>query len=552
VGIGVGLAVMAGMLRFLYSWSLKPFAIVLVLLLLSVSVWAVFEPNMRSLTGVAWDCGGITTGPVTVPLVLALGIGICRVVGSAGSGTAGFGVVTLASLFPILTVMMLGIPFLHSVPKPMAEAEFMAARERAEIVRMFETPEQMTGYVLQNASPSSQLIYFGGDTAKMISCLQSLVCDDIKCARVMGADPGMLRKWALEKGTSIQQAAVFGSVSLVPDTDIKKAELDPRTFGKTVISNTKAACQAIIPLCLFLIFMLIFVLRERLNRYDEVLTGIVFALIGLGLFNIGIEFGLANLGKQVGGLLPSTFKAIPVQDEAKRIQGFDTALVQTAIKPDGERERFFYTKEHGVYIPLLFDNDKYDPDKHQYLYVPQRGPIAGREGGPAGIVILLLFALIMGYGATLAEPALNALGLTVEELSVGTFKKRLLMQSVAIGVGIGIAFGLVKIVYDVPIIYLLIPPYIAALVLTIFSTEEFVNIGWDSAGVTTGPVTVPLVLALGLGVGIQMNVVEGFGILAMASVWPILSVLLVGIVIRWRRRMMVKRIIGKQKEEAAV
>ena len=268
VGIGVGLAVMAGMLRFLYSWSLKPFAIVLVLLLLSVSVWAVFEPNMRSLTGVAWDCGGITTGPVTVPLVLALGIGICRVVGSAGSGTAGFGVVTLASLFPILTVMMLGIPFLHSVPKPMAEAEFMAARERAEIVRMFETPEQMTGYVLQNASPSSQLIYFGGDTAKMISCLQSLVCDDIKCARVMGADPGMLRKWALEKGTSIQQAAVFGSVSLVPDTDIKKAELDPRTFGKTVISNTKAACQAIIPLCLFLIFMLIFVITTVLaNRF---------------------------------------------------------------------------------------------------------------------------------------------------------------------------------------------------------------------------------------------------------------------------------------------
>jgi hypothetical protein len=65
--------------------------------------------------------------------------------------------------------------------------------------------------------------------------------------------------------------------------------------------------------------------------------------------------------------------------------------------------------------------------------------------------------------------------------------------------------------------------------LTKLSTEEFVNIGWDSAGVTTGPVTVPLVLAMGLGIGNQIGVVEGFGILASASVYPILSVLLIGL-----------------------
>ena len=62
------------------------------------------------------------------------------------------------------------------------------------------------------------------------------------------------------------------------------------------------------------------------------------------------------------------------------------------------------------------------------------------------------------------------------------------------------------------------------------------NIAWDSAGVTTGPITVPLVLAMGLGIGSQVNVVEGFGILSMASVCPILMVLLVGLYVNARRR----------------
>ncbi len=70
--------------------------------------------------------------------------------------------------------------------------------------------------------------------------------------------------------------------------------------------------------------------------------------------------------------------------------------------------------------------------------------------------------------------------------------------------------------------------------MTVFSSEEFVNIAWDSAGVTTGPVTVPLVLALGLGFGKTMHVAEGFGILAMASICPIIAVLALGLLLRVR------------------
>lgn len=74
--------------------------------------------------------------------------------------------------------------------------------------------------------------------------------------------------------------------------------------------------------------------------------------------------------------------------------------------------------------------------------------------------------------------------------------------------------------------------YLLAVVLTFFSSEEFVNVAWDSAGVTTGPITVPLVLALGLGFGNATNAVEGFGILSMASVGPIITVMISGL---WSR-----------------
>ena len=74
----------------------------------SISIWAYFDPNLVHLTGLAWDCGAVTTGPVTVPLVLALGIGIARVASSGGGAAGGFGVVTLASAFPILAALRPG------------------------------------------------------------------------------------------------------------------------------------------------------------------------------------------------------------------------------------------------------------------------------------------------------------------------------------------------------------------------------------------------------------------------------------------------------------
>ncbi|TJY61179.1 DUF1538 domain-containing protein [Sinimarinibacterium sp. CAU 1509] len=242
------------------------------------------------------------------------------------------------------------------------------------------------------------------------------------------------------------------------------------------------ALRAIVPLCLFLLVTLRLVLPERLRNRDEIFIGVMFALAGMSLFMLGMTLGLTPLGAQLGSNVPLSFATL------------------TPWGAEGLHEPLFATQT-------------------------------------AGKVLAAVFGFFLGYGATLAEPALNALGRTVEKITIGAFKKSLLMQSVALGVGAGIAVGVIKIAFDIPLEYLLVPPYLLLLVLTAISSEEFVNFGWDSAGVTTGPITVPLVLAMGLGIGANVpGVSDGFGVLALASVGPIVTVLGVGLLVSRSRR----------------
>jgi hypothetical protein len=257
---------------------------------------------------------------------------------------------------------------------------------------------------------------------------------------------------------------------------------------------------------------------------------------------------LDKLGTQVGNRVPSAFKSIALQDQQRTISEFDPSLVQRSISPDGQKHAFFYTKDGNEYVPVPYDEQGYDTASREYRFTPTRGPLFGQEWSLWGIGVVLLFGFVLGYGATLAEPALNAMGLTVEELSGGTFRKPLLMQAVAVGVGAGVALGVAKLVWHIPLFWLLAPPYVLLLFITSISSEEFVNIGWDSAGVTTGPVTVPLVLAMGLGLGSQVGVIEGFGILAAASVCPILSTLVLGLLIGRRRKAVLMESVQATKE----
>jgi hypothetical protein len=124
------------------------------------------------------------------------------------------------------------------------------------------------------------------------------------------------------------------------------------------------------------------------------------------------------------------------------------------------------------------------------------------------------------------------MGMTVENLTNGAYKKSFLIYAVSSGVGLGVLVGVLRMITGTPLSHLLLPGYAVALTLTILSTEEFVNIAWDSAAVTTGPVTVPLILAIGLGFGGALGA-DGFGILAMASLFPIITVLGMGLWIKW-------------------
>jgi len=385
VGAGVGLAAVLGTLRFLYGWSLKPLIYIVLAPILLLSIYAAFDPNLRVVLGLAWDAGAVTTGPVTVPLVLALGIGIASAAGKSDSGLSGFGIVTMASLFPILGVLLLAL-FISATTTP------------AEIIE------------------------------------------------------------------AARQAAVAAGERRVP------------WHERSPWAEIVLGVRAILPLVVFLFIVLKVVLREKLPHAGTIWYGIALTIIGMCIFNIGLTYGLSKLGGSTGELVPVAFMSI-----------------------------------EGV------------PDSPIYLFA-------------VGLTIALVFAWILGFGATVAEPALNALGVTAEEMTCGVFKKKTLIYAVSVGVAFGIALGLTRLIFDLPLVWLILPGYLIAVVLTVLSDETFVNVAWDSAGVTTGPITVPLVLAMGLGFGQAVNAIEGFGILCMASIGPIIAVLSTGLWARFQVR----------------
>lgn len=535
VGIGVGIALILGMYRFLKGWSLKPYIYVLLIMLLSLSLYCYLHPNLRYLLGLAWDCGGVTTGPVTVPLVLALGIGISHVANKGGDNTeGGFGVVTLASLVPVITVLLLGLFTAAKVPLPSNDIDFFAPTN-TQSQFLFESETQMKDYALAKASYSAQMQAFGSDQDSLMSYVEMLGADDARVKKVFGSDDHF-RTWLIRNGSEDLKSHFSGLLTSL-EADKEAGALDDMNPGAYIRRNMVAALRAIVPLSLFLLGVLYLILRERLGRSDEIFLGLFFAILGMAIFGGGIELGLSKIGDQVGSNLPVSFTEMENTSGQRLIRNFDPSQVYSSIKAEGGSSRFFYYEDNGKIVPVTFDERNYDAKRGIYRHIPVRGPLFGRGSyNMAGLIVVLLFAFVMGYSATLAEPALNALGITVEDITVGAFKKTLLIQSVAVGVGAGIMLGVAKIIWNIPLFWLLFPLYFLLLFITKLSSEEFVNIGWDSAGVTTGPITVPLVLSMGLGIGTQVGVVEGFGILATASVCPILSVLSMGLVVNYRRK----------------
>ena len=525
VAAGVGVAVETGMLRLYYGLSIKVLLFILAPITTAATAYFAFDETLSVVLGLAWDTGAVTTGAVTVPLVLALGIGVARTVNKRNTATAGFGIVSLASLFPVMGVMILALTLLPDTPSPTSETDFFASSNRKAAIALVGKEGMLPSLAFQRGSEEGRKALFE-DEKSYIAALNSLA-DRTSRRKLLGNL--RLYDWLLERASQSEYKHV---VSMLPHDHVFNASSNT-SFDEVLREEATLGLRAVIPLVMLLLITLVLLLRDRPRYADEVTIGILFALAGMTMLTSGIRLGLAPLGDQAGRPLPRLFRSEAHEKGRIIIDNFDLNQVFTAYDHAGIAHKYFYVDSGGgTPRAVKFKAHKYDNQQGVYEHVLEEPPLFSPKLTLIGIALVLIFAFGLGYGSTIAEPALNALGHTVEELSVGIIKSSGVVNSVSIGVGSGLVLGVARILYDIPIAWLLIPAYLLLLPLTYFSDEDFAGIAWDSGGVTTGSITVPLVLSMGLGIGSATNVSDGFGVLAMASVMPIISVLIYGLSLR--------------------
>lgn len=146
--------------------------------------------------------------------------------------------------------------------------------------------------------------------------------------------------------------------------------------------------------------------------------------------------------------------------------------------------------------------------------------------------ILIPLGFILGFVATLAEPAVRILCRQVEKSSSGYIRSIVMMYTLCFAVGLFIAIGMTRIVYGIPFYYIIIPGYLTAVVLMFFSKPSFTAIAFDSGGVATGPMTVTFIMAMAIGAADAIDgrnsVTDGFGLIALVALAPIIMVMLLG------------------------
>lgn len=213
------------------------------------------------------------------------------------------------------------------------------------------------------------------------------------------------------------------------------------------------------------------VIRKPVANMSSVLFGFGYVLVGLSLFLLGLEWCLFPLGRVMASQL--TNPAFITGDASINLSEF-------------------------VVEPI------------EYIWV-------------------YIFAFMIGFSTTIAEPSLLAVALKANSVSGGTISVGGLRIAVALGVAVGIALGSYRIVVGDPIHYYIIAGYVAVIIQTAFAPRTIIPLAYDSGGVTTSTVTVPLVAALGLGLSETVPgrnpLIDGFGLIAFASLFPIIAVL---------------------------
>ena len=229
-----------------------------------------------------------------------------------------------------------------------------------------------------------------------------------------------------------------------------------------------ATLRDLAPVVALLVGFQFLVLRQPLPKPRRVVVGFLFVIVGLTLFLVGLEKALFP----IGGIM------------ARQLASPDFVFGTPGAPPN--------------------------PDWWAYAWV-------------------YLFAAMVGFSTTIAEPALIAVAHKAGKASGGTIHPLGLRIAVAVGVAVGITLGTVRIVLGAPLLAFIAVGYAVVVTQTFFAPRPIIPLAYDSGGVTTSTVTVPLVVALGLGLSSTIPgrnpALDGFGLIALASLFPMMTVM---------------------------
>ncbi|WP_051554551.1 DUF1538 domain-containing protein [Maribacter antarcticus] len=220
------------------------------------------------------------------------------------------------------------------------------------------------------------------------------------------------------------------------------------------------------PILILIVFFQLVVLKQPIPHLKRVVLGGVYVVLGLAFFLLGLEKALFPIG------------------EIMATQLSDPSFLGTTA------------------------GEQLDWKSYYWIYI---------------------FAALIGFSTTIAEPALIAVAMKANEVSTGTISQWGLRITVAMGVAFALALGTFRIVTGTPLYLYIMGGYIVVIIQSIFAPKKLIALAYDSGGVTTSTVTVPLVAALGIGLSSAVPgrnpAIDGFGLIAFASVFPIISVL---------------------------
>lgn len=363
VALGVGVFLVAALLRILFGIALAP---ILFIFYTIIVILALFVP--KNFLAVAFDSGGVTTGPMTVPFIMALGVGISAIRNDKHAENDSFGLVALCSIGPIIAVLTLGM--LYSTDSSFAE----------------------------------DIIY--------------------------------------EVSDSVELGKVF-------------LQRFPRYFKEIALS--------LMPIFIFFEIFQLISLKLNKKLHIKICIGLVYTYVGLVFFLTGANVGFIPAGNYLGTVLAS--------------------------------------------LP------------YKWIIIP--------------------IGMIIGYFIVKAEPAVYVLMKQVEELTDGDISGKSMQISLSVGVAVSVGLSMLRVLCQISILYLLIPGYVIALILTRFVPKIFTAIAFDSGGVASGPMTATFLLPLAQGACIALGgdvVTDAFGVVAMVAMTPLITIQILGVIYTVRNK----------------